>query len=156
MEIVYLETTFISLLVAEPSRDVVTAGNQQATREWWEFRRTDFRCITSDEVVREAEQGDREQVRRRLEILRSLTIHKRTSEAESLAAAFMATGAIPVRAAADAAHLAIATLAGADYLLTWNCRHLANGHILRRISREAARLGWELPTVCTPPALMAP
>jgi hypothetical protein len=156
MDVVYIETTFVSLLVADPSRDLITAANQQATRDWWQLRRMEFHCITSDEVVREAEKGDPEQVRKRLEIVRSLPMITRTPEAENLTAAFMSTGAIPTRAAGDAAHLAIATLAGADYLLTWNCRHLANGHILRRISRAAASLGWDLPIVCTPPALMAP
>lgn len=75
-------------------------------------------------------------------------------EAESLSAAFMATGALPPRAQSDAAHLAIATAVNADYLLTWNCRHLANAQILRRLEREAEKQGWRLPKVCTPPELM--
>ena len=62
---------------------------------------------------------------------------------------------IPPKAARDAAHIAVATDGGMDYLLTWNCRHLANAQILRRLEREATRCGWELPTVCTPLELMA-
>lgn len=155
MDIVYIETTFISLLVADPSRDLITAANQQATRDWWDQRRQSFECITSDEVLREANRGDQEQVRRRLEVIYSMSIVRMTSESESLATLFMNTGALPQRARSDAAHLAIATTAMSDFLITWNCRHLANAQILRTLRREAARVGWELPVVCTPPELMA-
>jgi len=154
MEIVYLETSFISLLMGNPSRDLVTAANQQITRDWWRLRRQQFFCVASSEVVREASQGDPEEVRKRLEVLRELTVLRLTPEAESLARALLATGALPARAQADAAHLAIAAAAKTDYLLTWNCRHLANAQILRRLEAEASRLGWRLPKVCTPLELM--
>jgi hypothetical protein len=54
-----------------------------------------------------------------------------TAEAERFTRALLATGALPARAQTDAAHLAIAAAAKADYLLTWNCRHLANAQILQ-------------------------
>lgn len=79
---------------------------------------------------------------------------RQEDEAERLSVGFMATGALPPRAQSDAAHLAIATAVNADYLLTWNCRHLANAQILRRLEREAQKHGWKLPKVCTPPELM--
>ncbi len=82
------------------------------------------------------------------------TFVQASTEAEDLSQAFRATGALPPNAQTDAAHLAIATAAGADYLLTWNCRHLANAQILRRLEREALRHGWKLPHVCTPAELM--
>jgi len=153
-ETVYIETSFVSLLVADPSRDVSIAGNQQVTRDWWERRRHAFQCVTSDETVREASQGDERQVRLRLEKLRGMPVLPVSDEAEMLAAQFLATGSLPVAARADASHLAIATLAETDYLLTWNCRHLANAQILRRLEREATRRGWSLPYVCTPHELM--
>jgi predicted nucleic acid-binding protein len=154
MEIVYLETSFISLLVANPSRHLVTAANQQSTRDWWRFRRGEFVCVASSEVAREASMGDPAEVRKRLEILRELTVLGLTLEAENLARALLATRALPARAQTDAAHLAIAAAAKADYLLTWNCRHLANAQILLRLEEEAKRVGWKLPKVCTPPELM--
>ena len=154
METVYLETSFISLLVGNPSRDLITAANQQVTRDWWRLRRREFNCIASEEVAQEAGRGDAEQARRRLEIVRELTFVAPTPEAEALAVAFLATGALPAKARADAAHLALATAAGADYVLTWNCRHLANAQILRRLEREAVRRRWRLPKVCTPAELM--
>jgi predicted nucleic acid-binding protein len=113
-----------------------------------------FFCIASDEVTQEASKGDPGQARRRLEVLKVLTFVQPSREAEDLAQAFRATGALPPNAQTDAAHLAIATAASADYLLTWNSRHLANAQILRRLEREALRHGWTLPNVCTPTVLM--
>ena len=154
MEVVYLETSFVSLLVGDSSRDLITAANQQASRDWWRLRRQEFLCVASSEVAREASQGDPEQVRRRLEVLRDLAMLTVTAEAERLTLALLATRALPARAQTDAAHLAIAALAKAEYLLTWNCRHLANAQILSRLEVEAVRLGWKLPRVCTPLELM--
>ena len=154
MEIVYIETSVVSLLVANPSRDLVTAANQQVTRDWWRLRRQEFLCIASDEVTQEASKGNPEHVRRRLEVLAELTFVQPSQAAEDLSHAFLVTGAMPPNAQTDAAHLAIATAASADYLLTWNCRHLANAQILRRLEREASSQGWKLPNVCTPAELM--
>src|SRR5260370_29634871 len=120
MEIVYLETSFISLLVANPGRDLVTAGQQQSTRDWWRVRRGEFPCVASAEVVREASLGDPQEVRKRLEVLLGLTTLALTSEGASLTRALLTTGALPARAQTDAAHLAIAAAAKVDYLLTWN------------------------------------
>ena len=64
METVYIETSIVSYLVADPSRDLLTAANQQVTRDWWQQRRTGFVCVASQEVVAEASRGDAEQVRR--------------------------------------------------------------------------------------------
>lgn len=83
-----------------------------------------------------------------------LSVLQLTAEAERLTRALLATGALPARAQTDAAHLAIAAAGKADYLLTWNCRHLANAQILRPLEAEAKRMGWKLPKVCTPPELM--
>ena len=153
-EIVYIETSFVSLLVANPSRNLVMAGNQQVTRDWWERRREAFICITSDETLMEASGGDAVQASLRLAVLAGMDSVPLTPEVADLAARFLETGALPAAATSDATHLAAATLAHADYLLTWNCRHLANEQILRRLEREALRHGWKLPNVCTPQGLM--
>lgn len=153
-EIVYIETSFVSLLVADPSRDVSVAGNQQVTRDWWVRRRHFFQCVTSDVTLLEASLGDQRQARLRLEKLDGMPVLEVTEAVDELAAQFLATGSLPPAARADASHLAAATLAATDYLLTWNCRHLANAQILRRLEREAARYGWKLPHVCTPLELM--
>ena len=154
MEIVYIETTVISYLVANQSRNLVTAGQQQATRDWWAQRRSSFYCVVSEETLTEAARGDAAQASLRLAALAGLPVLPIAVEAERLAADFLRTGALPSSARSDAIHLAVASFAEVDYLLTWNCRHLANAQIIRRLEREAARSGWNLPTICTPPELM--
>jgi hypothetical protein len=154
METVYIETSIVSYLVADPSRDLLTAANQQVTRDWWQRRRIGFVCVVSQEVVAEASRGDAEEVRRRLAVLAMLPRAAVSGDAEQLARLFLSTGCLPPKAARDAVHLAVATAIAADYLLTWNCRHLANAQILRRREREARRAGRLLPQVCTPPELM--
>ncbi len=131
-----------------------TAGQQQATRDWWQFRRESFQCVLSDEVLAEAARGDRGMARRRLALLAGLPILTVTIEVENLAVEFLRTGAMPATARSDAIHLAAASCRAIDYLLTWNLRHLANAQILRRLQQEAVRRGWKLPTVCTPMELM--
>lgn len=154
METVYIETTIVSYLVADPSRDVVTAGLQQATRDWWQRRRTEFHCVTSAETLAEGARGDAEQARRRLAVFAGLTLFPSTAEAEELAVRFLASGALPARARSDAIHLAVAVIAESDYLLTWNCRHLANAQILRRLEAGVLPAGLRMPRVCTPLELM--
>lgn len=66
----------------------------------------------------------------------------------------MAHGAIPPRKAADAAHLAVATVHHMQFLLTWNCTHLANAEILVQVQAICAQLGYAAPIVCTPEALL--
>jgi hypothetical protein len=154
MEIVYIETTVVSLLVASPSRDLATAGQQQTTRDWWQRRRTAFQCVTSDQTLAEVGRGDPGQAKLRLAALAGFPDLAITAAVEHLADEFLRTGCLPTAARADAVHLAAATCAEVDFLLTWNCRHLANGQILRRLEREAERLEWKLPTVCTPLELM--
>jgi hypothetical protein len=110
--------------------------------------------FTSDETRAEAARGDAEQIQRRLTALAGMPSLPITPEVANLAAEFLQTGALPATARSDAIHLAVASIVRGDYLLTWNCRHLANAQILRRLEREAKRFGWELPTVCTPLELM--
>lgn len=153
METIYIETTVVSYLVANPSRDLVVAGHQQVTREWWENRRAKFACFISDVVLDEARDGDAAQAALRLQALADFPRLAATPEAERLAAAFLQV-VLPKKAARDAAHLAIATVGRVRYLLTWNCNHLANAQILDRLEPIATAAGFKLPRVCTPEELM--
>jgi hypothetical protein len=153
METVYIETTVVSYLVSRPGQDVIVAAHQQLTREWWQRRRRLFGCFISDAVLDEVGEGDPEQAALRLQALDGIPKLTATAEAERLAAAFLA-GALPAKAAGDAAHLAIATVGKVKYVLTWNCTHLANAQLLDRLEPIAARAGFKLPRVCTPEELM--
>lgn len=154
METVYLESTIISYLVSNPSRDLIVAAHQQITREWWARRRQYFSCSISQVVLDEIARGDAEQVKRRLAVAQALPKLPITPSVSQLAAEFVGAGALPPTAAADAVHVAVATVAGTDYVLTWNCRHIANGQLLKKMAAVAERLGYRLPDVQTPEELM--
>src|SRR5207249_12099838 len=101
MESVYLETTFISYLIARPNRDVIVAGHQQTTQEWWANRRSEFECSVSQVVIDEASVGDPAEVQKRLAIIGGLAVLEITEDAESVAEAIMAAGMLPPHAARD-------------------------------------------------------
>ena len=154
MESVYLETTFVSYLVARMSRDLLVAAHQQATQDWWANRRGDFDCYVSQVVIDEAANGDRDEVQKRMAIIADLPVLEVADDVELLTTAILAVGAIPTRAIRDAAHIAVAAVHEVDYLLTWNCKHLANAQITRRIAGTCKRLGYCMPVICTPEELM--
>lgn len=151
---VYIETTIPSLLTAWPSGDLQIAAQQVATRDWWETRRGDFELYVSPEVLDEASRGNAEAARLRLEAVANLPVLAVTDDVEELTRRILATGLIPPRATRDAAHIAFASVHGMDFLLTWNCRHIHNAMISRRLSGVCAAMGFTLPVLCTPRELM--
>lgn len=105
METAYLETTFISYLVALPASSVITAAHQQVTRDWWQRRRSHFRCVVSQVVLDEISAGDAAEVKKRLEMVKTLDVLAASADAEALTAAIVATGVLPEKAIRDAAHI---------------------------------------------------
>ena len=154
MESVYIETSMVSYLVARPRARTLAHQWHIWTKDWWRLRRPFFECVISAEVLREAAVGDPKASRLRLEALSTLTVLRRTPSVEELMKAFLSDGALPAKAKADAAHLAVATSHRVDYLLTWNLKHLANAEILSRLRPVAEQFGHQLPVVCTPLQLM--
>ena|SRR5688500_1485221 len=154
MPTLYVETTIVSYLTARPGRDLVVAGHQQLTREWWESRRRLFALYISELVIREAEAGDREAAQRRLDILEEIPLLQTTDEAIALGRRLIEDVPLPRRAAADALDIALATVHGVEYLLTWNMAHIANAELRSRIERVCRSSGFEPPVLCTPEELM--
>src|SRR6516162_3335426 len=107
-ERVYIETTVISYLTAHPSRDVVIAGHQQVTHEWWDTRRADYELCVSQLVLDEAGAGDAQAAQERLVVLESMQVLETTPEALELAKALLQAGALPAKATNDALHIAVA------------------------------------------------
>jgi predicted nucleic acid-binding protein len=151
---VYIETTVISYLTARPNRDVVIAGHQKITHDWWQTCRERFELVASQLVVREASAGDSRAAQKRLERLATLTLLEVTEEAVTLAQELLTTGAVPEKAAEDALHLAIAVTNGVEYLLTWNCKHLANATLRTKIEDACRSAGYEPAIICTPEELL--
>lgn len=151
---VYLETSVVSYLTAKRSRDLVSAAHQQITADWWEGRRADFDLVVSELVVGEASQGDPDAARRRLEALEGIPLLDVTEEARQLAVAVIREGLLPAAAFPDALHIATATIHEVDYLLTWNCAHIANAELLPRVAKICDAFGYRLPYICTPEELI--
>ena len=154
MESVYIETSVVSYLVARPSRNPVTAWRQRLTKEWWVEQRGQFACVISQEVIAEALAGDSSMAAKRMAALRGLPLVAGGTESAKLAADLLERGLFPATARADANHLAIATCAAVDYLLTWNYRHLVNAVVLQRLEKFLASRSLHLPRVCTPEEFM--
>jgi hypothetical protein len=151
---VYLETSVISYLVGRLSRDVVVLGNQELTREWWVTRRADYELFVSEAVIGEAAIGDPDLARQRMEICDGLQLLAISDEAERLAPLLLKAAGMAANAATDTLHVAVATVHGMDYLLSWNCAHIANATIRRAIDKQCRASGYEPPVICTPQELI--
>ena len=151
---VYIETTIPSYYTSLPSRDVVIAGHQATTREWWERRLPHFRPFVSQVVLDEAASGNVVFARRRLEVLAPFPILELRDDVIELANAFINGGPLPKKAARDALHIAAAATHGLDFLVTWNCTHIANAEMNPEIVSICHDHGLECPVICTPEELM--
>lgn len=151
---VYLETTVISYLVARPSRDLRVAAHQQVTSEWWAQKRADFELFVSQLVIEEASAGDAGAASRRLKYLEGILLLDLTEPSVALAESLLLTGAVPREAEEDALHIAVAAVHGMDYLLTWNCKHIANATMRHRIETACSDSGYDSPVICTPEELL--
>jgi hypothetical protein len=130
------------------------AGHQQITREWWENRRADFDIFVSAFVLDEAADGDPDAARRRLDLLAGFPVLEVDNRAIGLANRILKSTRLPAKAATDAAHIAVAAVNGMEFLLTWNCAHLANAEFIPKIRERCEAEGYSCPTVCTPEELM--
>lgn len=150
----YIETSVVSYLTARPSRDLIVAAHQQLTHEWWDERRAEFDVVISRVVLEEAALGEPDMARRRLDALEGMPLLPVKPEASALAAALVRRGGLPAKASTDALHIAVASVSGVDYLLTWNCKHIANAQTRRAVSAACRAAGYEPPVICTPEELM--
>ncbi|MCI5218997.1 MAG: DNA-binding protein [Candidatus Electrothrix sp. LOE2] len=147
---VYIETSVVSYLTARPSRDLIVAANQQSTNEWWKERKGSFDVFISSLVEEEAGGGDPDAAKKRLKALRGIPLLTLSQEALIFSKQLLAEGSLPQKAAEDAMHIAIATLNGMDYLLTWNFKHIANASVRWKIERICRESGFEPAVICTP------
>ncbi len=150
----YIETSIVSYLTARPSRDLIVAAHQQLTHTWWQNERKNFDLYISQMVLNEASAGDAEAATQRLALLADINVLRSQSEVLTLAQCLIQAKAVPAVALDDSVHIAMAAVNGMDYLLTWNCTHIANAVLLKKISNVCMDFGVECPTICTPPEML--
>lgn len=150
---VYLETSVIGYATTRPSRDLIVAARQQVTRDWFERSRKAYELFVSQLVIREASFGDEEAARERLVLLEGIPLLAVSDTVGELATRLVDEGAVPRKASVDALHIAVAAAHGVDFLLTWNCKHIANARMRGAIEQACREAGYEPPVICTPEEL---
>jgi hypothetical protein len=147
---VYIETSIISFLTSRPSWDLSIVWRQQTTREWWETCREDYLLYISDAVLDEISLGDKSASALRLDAVRDIDILYSTPQSDDLAQILLDSHALPKKAATDAQHISIAACHGMDFLLTWNCKHIANPFTERLFEKIITQNGYRFPVMATP------
>ncbi|HEX5720573.1 MAG TPA: type II toxin-antitoxin system VapC family toxin [Thermoanaerobaculia bacterium] len=150
----YLETSVVSYLTARPATDIITAAHQLLTARWWSLRRQEFEILTSELVLEEAKRGDPEAAAKRLAAIEGIPLLGVTPAASELAGSIVRAHLLPAKAFPDALHIALASVHAVEYLLTWNCSHIANAELLPRVTDLVEEAGFNMPFVCTPEELL--
>jgi len=150
----YLETTIPSYLAARPSSDIIIAGRQRITHDWWNEERQCFQIYISQAVLIEAQAGDQNAALIRAGYLEGLQILPLINEIETISKEYLSALDIPKKSALDAVHIAFSVIYNLDYLLTWNCKHLAHGEVRKKLKRYNDSVGLQTPEIVTPNELM--
>jgi hypothetical protein len=154
MQTVYLETSIVGYLASRTSSDLITAGNQRLTLGWWENHRQSFDLFVSQAVVAECAAGDAEAASERSVFLTNLPVLDIDDDARHLAKTLLTGVPLPAKAEIDALHIAVAAINGMDFLLTWNCKHIANPSLRRIIDEVLFAADVSPPIICTPQELI--
>lgn len=154
MDTVYIETSIVSYLRQKPSSQVITAARQLLTYQWWNNERTKYELVVSQYVIDEASAGDATHAADRLLALDGIPLLPPAPEITHIANEIMSRAILPAKAQVDALHIAAVAHHRVQYLLTLNCRHIANAKILPRIHAALTDLGVPIPVICTPEELL--
>jgi predicted nucleic acid-binding protein len=151
---VYIETTVVSYFVARPSRDIIVAGHQEATRDIWPDLTAEYETYISALVYEEAGKGDPDQAKMRLAAIEAFSMLDIDDEARFLAEKIIAGRGIPADYPEDALHIAVAAVNGMEVLVTWNFAHLNNPFTRRAVRRIVEGEGYVCPEICSPQELL--
>jgi hypothetical protein len=150
MDTVYIETSIVSHATAWPCPDPATAVLQEQAKRWMNEQRPLYDVVISQLVIDEAAMGDADASSRRLQMLNGIPVLPANPDADTVADEIVGRSMMPASARIDALHVALAALAGVQYLLTQNCKHIANAHELPRLYRLLDELGLSGMLICTP------
>ncbi len=151
---VYVESSVVSYLTSRPSRDVVVAGHQAITVEWWQLGRSAYEVVVSPLVIEEISAGNPAAAKGRIEAIVDIPSISISTDAQPIAEALISSKAIPANSLRDALHIAIAATHGMDYLLTWNFKHINNANTRLLVSDTVSGFGYACPILCSPEELI--
>ena len=149
----YLDTSIISAYWYDGG-DIAMMARRLHTREWWDLERTYFTVWTSAFSEAELKAGTFARQRECLKMVRRIRYLPATNLVRDLKAEIMRRKIVPANKEGDATQLAISAAHEVDYLLTWNCKHLANAQMMRKIESVCQQQGYPMPIICTPEELM--
>ncbi|MEI7696375.1 MAG: type II toxin-antitoxin system VapC family toxin [Chlorobium sp.] len=152
-QIVYLESSVISYLTSRPNRDVIIAGRQAITLDWWENQRHQFELRISVLVEEEISKGDSSAAQQRFEKVADIESLLISDEAIRIADLLLAEKVVPKGSEEEALHIGIAASQGVDFLLTWNFKHINNAETKNAITRLVESAGYVCPQLCSPEEL---
>jgi predicted nucleic acid-binding protein len=124
------------------------------TRQWWLTAPDNYELVTSPAVLDELAAGKPEASARRLSLIEKLPLLPVDDAVTEIVAAYIRHKLMPADPLGDAMHLALASYHRCDFLVTWNCRHLANAHKFGHIRRVNTMLGLFVPALVTPLQLL--
>jgi hypothetical protein len=151
---VYIETSIVSYLRQRPSSQIIAAARQVLTHRWWDHESNNYELVISQYILDEAAEGDPELSLERLNALNGIPLLKLDPKIANIATEIMSRSVLPEKAQVDALHIAVASYHKIDYLLTWNCKHIANAKILPRIHKVLSDLDCKIPMICTPEEML--
>ncbi len=150
----YVETSIASFYYEKRSEPEMIA-RRQWTREWWALASREAELVTSEAVLDELDQGTYDSRERCLLLLADVPLLPVAPPLQSIVETYIARGVMPADPVGDALHLALASFYRCDFLVTWNCRHLANANKVEHIRIVNGLLGIHVPALVTPLQLLA-
>ncbi|RJP33294.1 MAG: PIN domain-containing protein [Candidatus Omnitrophota bacterium] len=150
---IYIETSVVSYYVSKPSKNIIIAGHQVSTIDFWDLL-GDFDVYISDVVIQEASQGDACQARKRLDALANFPVLEIDDEVKALVKALLNGKSIAKEYPEDALHIAVAAKHGIDVIVTWNYKHINNPFTRMMVRQVIENEGFACPEICSPNELL--
>ncbi len=149
MQKVYIETSVVSYLTARPSKNIVLAGHQLITREFWENLNLE-NVFISELVLEEASKGDENAAKTRMKALENIKELEIDNECQKLAEILVNKNVVPKEFPEDALHIAIAAVHKIEVIATWNFKHINNPVTRVKIRKVIEEQGYVSPEMCSP------
>jgi len=150
---VYIETSIPSVYHTTRT-DPESVARKGWTQHWWDFKREGYELVTSEIVFEELGRGDYPAKEDALSLIAAVSMLALDPAILEITRTYTRHFVMPAKPTSDALHLALASFHRCDYLLTWNCEHLANANKFPHIRRVNSMLGLFVPTIVTPLELL--